>query len=261
MINDLFILEQEKGIQTICFNRSAVHNAMNESFISELTTHLKAAETNTDTKVILLKANGASFCAGADLNWMKESAEFTRDENLYDAGKLSLLMHTLYTLQKPTIALVQGAALGGGVGLVACSDIVIASDKASFCFSEVKLGLIPAVISPYCIEAIGIREARRYFLTAEKISAELALRLNLVHEVVSHERLNEYGLKIAYKLCNNAPKAIKNIKKLTLELAKKTIDNEVLETTMKAIADTRISAEAQEGMRAFFEKRKPNWSF
>lgn len=259
MSTDFFTVENNEAICLITFNRAKVHNALNEAFISSLTHILKKIESQADIKVVLIKAEGQSFCAGADLNWMKQSIQFTEEENIEDARLLSKLMHTLYTLKKPTISLVQGPTYGGGVGLVACCDIAIASQEALFCFSEVKLGLIPAVISPYCVEAIGARQARRYFLSGEIISAHKALELSLVHELVSAEALFETGLKVAKKLSNNAPNALKTMKTLTQRISQKCIDETLREKMMKAIATTRTSPEALEGMNAFFEKRKPSW--
>lgn len=260
MTTDLFTVETIETTCVITFNRPDVHNAMNEMFITSLIAHLKTAEANNDMKVILIKANGKSFCAGADLQWMKKSIQFTETENIEDARALSQLMHTLYTLKKPTITLVQGATYGGGVGLVACSDIAIANTDAVFCFSEVKLGLIPAIISPYCVEAIGARQARRYFLSAELITAQKALALSLVHELVPNDALYETGMTIAKKMAHNAPNALMTMKGLTQRISQKCLDETIREKTMKLIAKTRTSAEAQEGMTAFFEKRKPNWS-
>jgi methylglutaconyl-CoA hydratase len=254
-----FCVEEKDGFYMVTFNRPDSHNAMDELFITELTHLLKKAEKNPAIKVVILKANGSSFCAGADLNWMKKSIKFSLDENIEDAKKLSILMDTLYTLKKPTIALIHGPVYGGGIGLVACADIVIATESASFCFSEVKLGLIPAIISPYCINLLGERQARRYFLSAELIAAKKALQLSLVHELVEEGGLLEAGLKMAKKISRHSPQALKSIKELSIDINGKDINDAIREKTMNAIATIRVSEEAQEGMTAFFEKRKPNW--
>ena len=180
----IFNLDNQ-GIATITLNRPEIHNAFDDAIISELNLVLDKIESDSSIRVVVLRAEGKSFSAGADLRWMRRMADYTSAENKADAMQLAALMDKLNHLNKPTIARVQGAAFGGGVGLVACCDIVVASDRALFCLSEVRLGLIPAVISPYVVAAIGERASRRYFMTAERFKAEEALRLELVHEVVS----------------------------------------------------------------------------
>jgi methylglutaconyl-CoA hydratase len=207
-----------------------------------------------------LSASGKSFSAGADLNWMRRMADYSLQQNLADARGLAELMRTLNTLSKPTIALVQGAAYGGGVGLVACCDIAIASSRATFCLSEVKLGLIPAVISPYLVAAIGSRPCRRYFLSAEPFDAWEAHRLGLIHEVVEdHAALKERSEFFADQLLKNGPCAMASAKRLIAAVGGRLIDDALIADTAARIADQRASAEGREGLAAFLEKRKPGW--
>lgn len=248
------------NIANITLNRPEVHNAFDNQLIQQLTAELENIDKDPNVRVVILAANGKSFCAGADLNWMKKMANYSHEENLKDSLALARLMKTLNTLSKPTIALVQGPAFGGGVGLIACCDIAIANLKARFCLSEVKIGLTPAVISPYVIAAIGERAARRYFLTAERFDAEEASRLGLIHQTVSSpDELQNAGEQIAQKLLNNSPEAVAITKKLIANVSKKPIDEELIQLTAKCIADIRISKDGQEGITAFLEKRKPSW--
>lgn len=252
-------LNIENSIATITLNKPDAHNAFDDTMIVELTKALKDFEKNPQVKVIILAANGKSFCAGADLNWMRRMANYSLDENLADANALAELMRTLNFLKKPTIALVQGAAYGGGVGLVACCDIAIATADANFCLSEVKIGLIPAVISPYVIAAMGERAARRYFLTAEKFSAEFALGFGLIHSIVDQNQLKTAGIELAKLLLANSPQAITTAKKLIQTISGRPINNDLITETAAMIAEIRVSEEGQEGLQAFIEKRKPKW--
>jgi methylglutaconyl-CoA hydratase len=249
------------GVATLTFNRPELHNAFNDEFIQKLIEILERINGDPKVHVVVLAANGKSFCAGADLNWMRRMADYSLEENHEDALALARLMHTLYTLEKPTIALIQGAAMGGGVGLAACCDITIASEPAIFCLSEVKIGLIPAVISPYVIAAMGERAARRYFLTAEAFTSHEAYRLGLVHQVVPLDALTTTGELMAKTLLNNSPGAIRVAKKLIQDVVNQPLNQALIEKTAAYIADIRISAEGQEGLKAFLEKRKPNWLF
>lgn len=248
------------GVFTITLNRPELHNAFDDQLIAELTNTLKQVEKDLTVRLVVLAANGKSFCAGADLNWMQRMANYSRAENKTDAAALAALMQTLNTLTKPTIAMVQGAAYGGGVGLVACCDIAIATHEASFCLSEVKIGLVPACIGPYVIAAMGERAARRYFLTAERFDADEALRLNLVHQVVAADELKSAIDKIINNLLANSPQAIKIAKQLIFNIAQQPITAEVVNRTVDCIADIRVSKEGQEGLKAFLEKRKPSWN-
>lgn len=240
----------------IKLTRSDVRNALNQEMINDMIQVIDQCDKNQSIRSVILSSVGDSFCAGADLNWMKKSIHFTSDENQADAKQLALLLHTLNTLNKPTICLVQGPAIGGGVGLAVCCDMIIASPEALFCFSEVKLGLIPAIIAPYCIQALGFRVARRYFMSAEIIHAEKALSLHLVDEIVPRTTLLEQGFSLAEKINKNAPEAVAAIKKLCRFAD---FSETIHDVTIEAIARIRVGTEAQEGMAAFFEKRSPKW--
>lgn len=260
-ISDAAICEiTEAGIATITLNRPDIHNAFDDVLIADLTAKIETLNTDPAVRVIILTGAGKSFSAGADLNWMKRMAGYSHAENLADSRALAKLMKVLNFSSKPTIALVNGAAFGGGVGLAACCDIVIASDRASFCLSEVKLGLIPAVISPYVVEAIGVNQARRYFLTAERFNAQTAQQIGLVHEVVSGDELTARGQEMAKILLANGPDAMHAAKNLIYAVANKPISDAVIDDTAQRIADQRASGEGREGIRAFLEKRPANWS-
>jgi methylglutaconyl-CoA hydratase len=256
----LFVQEIDKlGAARITLTRAEVHNAFNEALIAELTAALDGAGQDPRVRVVVLAAQGPSFSAGADLNWMKAMAGYSRAKNLEDARRLARLMRTLNSLPKPTIALVQGPAYGGGVGLVACCDVVIAVEDAKFCLSEVKLGLIPAVISPYVVAAIGESAARRYFLTAETFSSWEAQRLGLVHEVVDRAALEVRGRQVVDALLQGGPTAQRAAKDLVFAVAGRRIDEALIEETAGRIAELRASEEGREGITAFLEKRKPSW--
>jgi len=248
-----------QGIATLSINRPEIHNAFDDALIHELTQTLVRIDQDPEIRVVILKSAGKSFSAGADLRWMRRMAGYTPAENKADSLKLAELMSTLNTLSKPTIARVQGAAFGGGVGLVACCDIAIASDKALFCLSEVRLGLIPAVISPYVVAAIGERAARRYFLTAERFSAHQAEHLNLVHEVVEQDSLDATIDTLCQRLLDAGPAAISAAKDLIFSVSRQPTHAAIIDDTAQRITDTRASDEGQEGLSAFLEKRAPNW--
>ena len=241
-------------------NRPELHNAFDDSLIAALTVALRQLEADPAVRLVFLAASGKSFSAGADLNWMRRMADYSRQQNLVDARALAGLMQTLDRLSKPTIALVQGAVYGGGVGLVACCDIAIATAVATFCLSEVKLGLMPAVISPYVTAAIGSRACRRYFLTAEMFAAAEAHRLGLLHEVVKDEgELRLRGLAVGELLLRNGPQAMAAAKDLIAAVAGQPINAALIDDTAVRIADRRASAEGREGLSAFLEKRQPVW--
>jgi len=249
----------DRGITSVILNRPGQHNAFDDGMIVELIELLDKLERDDRVRVLVLRAAGKSFSAGADLNWMRRMADYDFAQNQDDAMQLAELMRRLNCFPKPTIALVQGAAYGGGVGLVACCDIAIASPAASFCLSEVKLGLIPAVISPYVIEAIGVRAARRFMLTAERFDAEQACRLGLVHEVVEVQELDAKLDSIVEFLLAAGPVAQAAAKDLIRAVSNKPIDSELIQDCALRIARLRASSEAREGLSAFLEKRKPNW--
>lgn len=259
-MNDGFTLTIAKHIATITLDNPDKRNAFDDQLINGLQGILEHLETDVDVRVVILRANGKHFSAGADLNWMKSVAKYSEAENYDDACHLAKLMYTLNQLSKPTIALVEGAAYGGGVGLIACCDIVIATLKASFCFSEVRLGLVPAVISPYVISVIGERAARRYFLTAEAFGAERAHELGLVSEIETAGQIEQRCDELCTHLLANGPKAVVEAKALIQEIANKKIDECLIDITAKRIARIRVSDEGQEGLNAFLEKRAPNFS-
>lgn len=250
----------DTGRATLIMNRPELHNAFDDVFIAGMTAALKRLEGDERVRVLLLAGSGKSFSAGADLAWMKRMAGYSREENLVDAHGLAELMRTLNCFSRPTVALVQGAAYGGGVGLVACCDVVLAVRRATFCLSEVKLGLIPAVISPYVSEAIGPRACRRYFQTAEQFDVQEAHRLGLVSEVVENEtELAVAADRICTALLQNGPKAMAAAKELVAVVGGRPIDTSLIAETAGRIADQRASAEGREGLAAFLEKRKPQW--
>lgn len=248
-----------RGVASLVLNRPDVHNAFDDLMIAELIQQLDSLAADDGVKVLILKSNGKNFSAGADLNWMRSMAKKDYQQNLDDAAGLASLMHKLDTFPKPTLALVQGAAFGGAVGLVACCDIALAEANASFCLSEVKIGLIPAVISPYVMRALGERQSRRYFLTAERFNATTAESLGLVHQVINEDTLENSAEPLVQALLQNSPAAVSAAKNLLQQIYNKNINNEVIAHTTQAIAEIRVSAEGQEGLSAFLEKRKPNW--
>ena len=249
-----------RGVATLTLNRPQVHNAFDDRLIAALTHELRELEHNAHVRVVVLAAEGKSFSAGADLNWMQRMAKYSEADNIRDAVALANLMRVLDTMSKPTVARVQGAAFGGGVGLVACCDIACASSAAVFCLSEVRLGLIPAVISPYVIAAMGQRNARRYFLTAERFDAQEALRIGLVHTVVDPAQLDATLTQMIDELLKGGPHAIAEAKDLIASVSNRPVDQALAEDTAARIARIRVSSEGQEGTNAFLEKRAPGWT-
>ncbi|MDT3279037.1 enoyl-CoA hydratase-related protein [Shewanella scandinavica] len=245
------------GVAELILDRAEVHNAFDEVMISEMISVLSYFAEHKQCQVLVLKANGKNFSAGADLNWMRKQAKMDFEQNLNDAKALAKLMQDLDTFPKPTIALVQGAAFGGALGLICASDIAIATTRASFCLSEVKLGLIPAVISPYVARAMGNRASRRYMLTAERFSAENALKLNVIHEI--SDDLDAAAKPMIDALLANSPQGMAWVKTLLSHLEDGVIDQNTIDYTSERIARIRVSTEGQEGLNAFFEKRLPNW--
>jgi methylglutaconyl-CoA hydratase len=253
-------LSTQQHVATLLLSRPELHNAFDDVMIEELIKALEHLQTNNKVRVVLLRAAGKSFSAGADLHWMQRMVNYDYEQNLQDANKLALLMHTLNQLHKPTIAVIEGAAFGGGVGLVACCDVAIATDNAKFCLSETRIGLIPAVISPYIINAIGERQARRYYLTAETFDAQQAQQLGLIHMVCAPEQLDKHLEVLTTALLQNSPAAIVAAKQLIHATSRGPLDKPMREDTAHRIAAIRTSAEGQEGLRAFLEKRPPQWS-
>jgi methylglutaconyl-CoA hydratase len=248
------------GAVWLTLDRPEIHNAFDDRLIVQLTAELARLGADDAVRVVVLTGAGGSFSAGADLNWMRRTATYGEAENLADARALAKLMQTLDQLAKPTVARVNGAALGGGTGLVACCDIVVASERAVFGTTEVRLGLIPSVIGPYVLAAVGPRQARRLMLTGERISAAEAARLGLVHEVVADDRLDAAVDRIAGELLKGGPDAIAAAKALIRDLAGRPISAELIDQTAQRIAALRATPEAREGVGAFLEKRTPGWS-
>lgn len=246
------------GVAELILNRPEKHNAFDEVMISEMIKVLAHFADNSQCQALLLKANGKNFSAGADLNWMRKQAKMDFEQNLTDANELAKLMSVLDKFPKPTIALVQGAAFGGALGLICCCDIAIANERASFCLSEVKLGLIPAVISPYVTRTMGQRAARRYMLTAERFDVQKALELQVIHE--TSNELDSAAAPIIAALLANSPQGMAWVKSLLSKLEDGVIDKSTLDYTSERIASIRVSKEGQEGLNAFFEKRSPDWT-
>ncbi|MBY0378697.1 MAG: enoyl-CoA hydratase/isomerase family protein [Gammaproteobacteria bacterium] len=252
------LLDINDSIATLTLNRPEVRHAFNEVMVNELLMALKTVAADSSVRVLVLKSKGPVFCAGADLSYMQKMVQYTEAENKADASQLAALMHSLYTLNKPTLALVQGHAYGGGVGLIACCDIVLAVQKAQFCFSEAKLGLSPSVISPYAIRAIGLRQAQRYFLTAQPFDAKTAQHLGLVHECVLDEKeLSTQADTFIQQLLKNGPKALAQTKKLLQHNAP--ISAELINYTIDHISKLRASAEGQSGIQAFLNRTTAPW--
>jgi methylglutaconyl-CoA hydratase len=251
---------QRNDVALVTLNRPEVHNAFNETSIAELTDALVALDDDPQARAVVLLGAGESFCAGADLNWMERMAGYAYEQNVADAGALARLLSTLANLSKPTIARVHGNAFGGGVGLVACCDIAIAAQQASFALSEAKLGLIPATIGPYVIEAIGARRARRYMLTAETFDAAEAYRIGLVHDLVpSVEDLDTRINEVLGALLMAGPQAQAAVKALVRAVAHRPIDERVVSDTAERIAKVRASEEGKEGIAAFLARRSAAW--
>ena len=258
--NPLIVDVAAEGRATVTLNRPDVHNAFDDKLIALLTRELDALDRNPTVGVVVLAAAGKSFCAGADLKWMRRMADYSEAENQTDAEALAALMKTLNRLSKPTVAEVQGAAYGGGVGLICCCDIAIASEAAQFSISEVKLGLIPSVISPYVVAVIGERQARRYALGAETFDAIEAKRIGLVHEVPAAEDLQTAVEAMVEALLTNGPAAMAETKDQIAGVGNRPVDDRLIAAAAARIARIRVSDEGCEGVAAFLEKRKPGWA-
>ena len=253
-------IERQGPVGLVTLNRPERHNAFDDVVIGELTEALRSMEAEDGVRVVVLSASGKSYSAGADLDWMKRAASYSKDDNQRDAMALGALMRTLDHLRKPTIARVQGNAFGGGVGLIACCDIAIATTNAEFALTEVKLGVIPAVISPYVVAAIGARHARRYFLTGERFTAAEAYRIGLLHDLAhSEEDLDEKLGTIVGGLLMGGPVAQREAKELIRAVSNRPMHSEILQDTADRIARIRTSPEGKEGIGAFLEKRKASW--
>ena len=246
-------------VATVWMNRPDLHNAFDETLITELTAAFMALDDDADIRAVVLAGRGKSFSAGADLNWMRRAANNGIDENLNDARALAHMLRTIAEMKKPTIARVQGAALGGGMGLASACDIALASTKAVFATSEVKFGIIPSAISPYVLRAIGARQAYRYFQSAERIDAARAREIGLVHEAVEPEQLDAKVQEIVEALLVGGPAAQAAAKELIRAVNNQPINDHVVEDTAHRIAHLRATPEAREGISAFLDKRQPNW--
>lgn len=256
----LFILErQDNGVCTVTLNRPDIHNAFDDRLIADLTDCLEGLGRDEAVRAVVLTGKGKSFSAGADLNWMRRSADYGEAENLADARSLAKLLATLNTLPKPTIAKVNGAALGGGVGLICCCDVVITSDRAKFGTTEVRLGIMPSAIGPYVVEAIGPRQARRIMLTGERLDAQEAFRIGLVHQIEPADALDQAVNAVLGDFLAGGPKAIQASKALVRDLVSRPIDADLVEETATRIARLRSTPEAKEGLSAFLKKRSPDW--
>jgi len=253
------LLETEGAVATVWLNRPEVRNAFNDEVIAEITQVFRELGARDDVRCIVLAAKGSAFCAGADLNWMRKMADYSREENLADAGGLAEMLRTVYSCPKPTIAKIQGDVYAGGMGLVATCDIAVALDTVHFCLSETRLGLIPATISPYVIRAMGPRAAHRYFLSAERFGAVEAHRIGLLHEVVTTGHVDPKVAEIAAALVSAGPAAVKASKQLVQDVAGRAIDAELIARTVAGIADIRATPEGREGVQSFLQKRKPAW--
>lgn len=262
MTDTVLLTKDTRGVTTLTLNRAEKHNAFDDAIISELTDKLVKLDNDKSVRVVVLTGAGKSFSAGADINWMRASAQYDEARNIEDALKLAELMSTLDGMRIPTIARVNGAAFGGGVGLIACCDIAVASTAAKFSLSEVRLGLVPSVISPYVIAAIGAHNARRYFLTADAITADKAREIGLIHEVAEPEKLDASVEHEVALLLKGGPKALTAAKNLIAgQVALSTSARRNLRSkTANIIAQLRVSKEGQEGLSAFLEKRLPNWT-
>ena len=254
------LLAESNGVATVTLNRLDVRNAFNEVVIAELTHAFIRLGQQADVRCIVLAANGPAFCAGADLNWMRRIADYSHAENRLDAAQLAEMLRVIHACPKPTIARIQGDVYAGGMGLVAACDMAVAAGTAHFCLSEVKLGLIPATISPYVIRAMGGRAAHRYFLTAERFDAAEALRIGFVHEVVVPEALDTAVAHITSALLAASPDAVTTCKHLLQDVADQAMSPALVAMTVSAIADSRTSAHGREGVQSFLQKRKPNWT-
>ncbi|MEH6549376.1 MAG: enoyl-CoA hydratase/isomerase family protein [Pseudomonadales bacterium] len=248
-----------RGVATVTLNNPDKHNAFDDIIIGQLAESFATLDNSPEVRLMVLASSGKSFSAGADLAWMKRMATYTREQNLADSVALANMLKTLNFMAMPTIARVHGAAFGGAVGLVSCCDMAVATERASFSLSEVKIGMMPATISPYVVAAIGQRASRRYFTTAERFKAEEALRLGLVSQLVAEEQLDAAIELLVESILANSPLAVKAAKQLVFDVAEREITDELIADTCRRIADIRVSPEGQEGLAAFLEKRSPSW--
>lgn len=254
----ILLIPEEKVVR-IFLNRPEVHNAFNSTMIVELDDAIERVKEDKSIRVIVLSGKGKSFCAGADINWMREIIHYSFEQNLEESLQLAELLHKIYVLPKPTVAMVNGTAIGGGIGFVSACDIALASEDAKFGLSEVKIGLVPAAISPYVIRRIGESKAREYFLTGKRISAQKAQDIGLINDVAPAEELEDKVEEIIQLLLASGPEALASCKELIKKVAHMSFE-EAKSFTARMIANLRVSKEGQEGMASFLEKRKPLWT-
>ena len=247
------------GVARVTLNRPEVKNAFNEALIAEITAAMTALSKDDAARIVVLQGAGDAFSAGADLSWMKRASEFSAEENLGDARRLAAMLNSIYACEKPVVALIQGACMGGGTGLAAACDIVIAAEDAFFALSEVRLGIIPAVISPFVLHAIGARQARRFFLTGERFDAMKAKEIGLAHMVCLKAQMEATLDGVVKHLLACGPAAQREAKALIRLVAGRPVEDAVMEETAGIIARVRATPEGKEGVAAFLEKRKPNW--
>ena len=252
-------INREDDIVTVNLNRPDVHNAMSEQLMKELINCFKEISKDDNVRIIILTGNGKSFCAGADLNWMKSMAKYTMEENIRDSKLLLDLYEAIYSCPKPVMGKINGHAFGGGIGLIAVCDITIGIPGKKYAFSEVNLGIIPSVISTYIVRRIGLSNMRRLFITGERFTSEYAKEIGLLDYVVSEEEFDSKIQKTIEQLRSSGPKAIEEIKKLVNNYEKLDIEK-YKKHTVKKISELRVSDEGQEGINAFLEKRKSEWS-
>ncbi len=247
------------GVCLVTLNRPEKRNALNGQLISEWIDVLNKIIADKSIQIVMFNGNGEHFCAGADIAWMQKMAQQSYEENVSDAMQLAMLLNLINTFPKPTIGLIHGSTMGGGLGVIACCDMVIAADNSVFCFSETKIGLTPSVISPYVIPVIGARNARYFYLTAEKFDVKKAVELNLVQQSVPLEKIFDAGIQLAKTLQNNSPHALQEAKKLIRRIEKNADAENSMESTAEHLAMMRSSEDAREGIQAFLEKRTPLW--
>ena len=255
---DTILYERRGQVAWVTLNRPKVHNAFNVKMIEEMTEAVHRVKEDGALRIVILTGSGKSFCSGADLNWLREIVDYSFEQNLEESRALADVLFQLYTLPKPTIALVNGAAIGGGTGFLSACDMAVSAEEAVFGLSEVKIGLVPAAISPYVLRKIGESKAREYFLTGKRIPARKAQEIGLVNEVVPLEKLSESMDRLIENLLTSGPEAMASCKELIMRTSHARIED-VKEFTANMIAGLRVSKEGQEGMTSFLEKRKPNW--
>lgn len=255
----MITLDREHSVARITFNRPEVHNAFDSVMIAELDDAFEKVTRDKSSRVVVLTGNGSSFCAGADLNWLREIIRYSFEQNMEESLHLAELLHKIYSTPKPTIAMVNGTTIGGGIGFLSACDMAVAAEEAKFGLSEVKIGLVPAAISPYVIRKIGESRAKEYFLTGKRISARKALEIGLVNEVVPKKTLEQKVEELVNLLLTSGPEAIAKCKELIFSVPNMSLD-EAKAYTANMIARLRISDEGQEGMAAFLEKRMPKWA-